>query len=122
MKTKVSKWQILKWELRDKWQFSYVRKKIRTFWAYSKLAWALRFCKNEFSKLLNIDTEAMITMSAYGRRRYGAILSKVRSKIGDHGFAKYTLQKFFKDIFAKKHPYDEFPREKLEKLMEFHWH
>ncbi|MFZ2072796.1 MAG: hypothetical protein WA101_00150 [Minisyncoccia bacterium] len=109
---KISKFQIFKWKLQENWQYSFIRKITKIFCAYVKLAWALRFCKNEFSKLLRIDTEAMIVMPPYEQRKYDFILSKVRAKIGNHGFLKYTLKKFFKDVFEKEKSYNDNALEK----------
>ena len=98
----ISKWQILMWDLQRDWESSLVRKTSRIFWAYTKLAWALFFCKDEFTILLNVDTEALVVMSPYQQERYDIILSKVRSKIGDHGFQLYTLKEFFQDVSQNK--------------------
>lgn len=102
MQKKISKWTIFTLKLYDDWQSLWIRKRIRIFWTYIKLAWALSFVTDEFSKLLNMDTNGMFAMSSYQKERYQIILSKIRDKIGDHGSKKnYTLKKFLKDVLKK---------------------
>lgn len=96
MKTKIDKWQIIKDEISGEWQSLLIRKRIKIFWAYTKLFWALCFCKNEFSKLIELDTEAIFCMSKNEEIKYSNIVSKVRSHI--YGFANYKRKMFVKNI------------------------
>ncbi|MEI6672068.1 MAG: hypothetical protein WCL02_01575 [bacterium] len=83
---KISKWQILRWDLQRKWEHSFLRRYPIILWAYTKVFLASQFATREFVSFLKLDGTALSVMSKNRRDKYILYLTKARSIVGNHTF------------------------------------
>jgi hypothetical protein len=76
--------------------------RIRIKWAYFKLFLALLFVKDEFSKLLDNDINAMFAMKPEEIGKYTNIVMKIRNRIGNHSMSTYSIKDFIEEIRGNK--------------------